>query len=353
MSTTIRHISTFLNQWAPPSVKLDYDNVGLLVGDPDSAVTSILTCLDVTEDVIEEAIQQNCELIVAHHPLIFNKIGSINPTNEQGKCIYKLIKNDIGLIVAHTNLDAALDGVSFVLANMLGLDDLRFLNKDYNISRKISLTTSYKDSEAILRLMNFYSGEEALYFEVESREAGLKCYEAIIDQQHVEELKKALKDEGMLLDGHFQVTSLASPSSNFGLGVIGEYPDEGIGQNEFLHLVSQALGTDAIRFSGEVEEIKLVAVCGGSGVSLKDKAIQAGADAFVTADIKYHDYFTEQKDFLLVDVGHYESEFPVVEALRKELSEAFDNITVRVTSIVTNPMKTYIPDLKNLNIQNT
>ena len=346
MSTSIRQISTFLNQWAPPSIKMDYDNVGLLVGDPNTQVTSILTCLDVTEAVVEEAIAKKCELIVAHHPLIFNKIGNINPTNEQGKIIYKLIKNDIGLLVAHTNLDAALDGVSFILANMLGLDDLSFLDKAYPLSRKIRLTTSFKDSEAVLRLMNYYSGEQALYFDVESRVEGLKCYEAVIDDHHVANLKQALKDEGMLRDGRFQVTELASSSQNFGMGVVGEYPDEGIGQKEFLHLVSKALDVRAVRFSGQADKIKKVAVCGGSGIFLKKKAIASGAQAFVTADIKYHDFFTEHDDFLLVDVGHYESEFPVVDGLRKELSEAFDDINVMGTENVTNPMKTYIPDLE-------
>jgi dinuclear metal center YbgI/SA1388 family protein len=332
---------------------MEYDNVGLLVGDPENTVTKILTCLDVTEDVIEEAIEKGCELIVAHHPLIFGKIGSINPTNQQGKCIYKLIQNNLNLLVAHTNLDAALDGVSFVLANMLGLDNLRFLNKDYNISRKISLTTTFEDREAVLQLMNYYSAEDAHFFEVDGRKDGVTCYEAIIDRHNVHTLERALKEANMLKDGHYQVTSLTSPSNNFGMGVLGEYPDEGIAPNEFLHLVSQALEVQAIRYSGEAEQIKKVAVCGGSGVSLKRTAINAGADAFVTADIKYHDYFTEEENFLLVDVGHYESEFPVAEALRKELSEAFEETEVYVTGVVTNPMKTYIPDLKNLNIQSS
>ena len=122
MNLLIRQISTFLNQWAPPSVKMDYDNVGLLVGNPDTPVTNILTCLDVTEEIVEEAIQKGCNLIVAHHPLIFTKIGRINPTQSRGRIIYSLIKNDLALLVAHTNLDAALDGVSFALANTLGLD---------------------------------------------------------------------------------------------------------------------------------------------------------------------------------------------------------------------------------------
>ncbi|MTI87478.1 MAG: Nif3-like dinuclear metal center hexameric protein [Balneolaceae bacterium] len=351
MSIRIRQISTFLNQWAPPGVKLDYDNVGLLVGDPGSAVHSVLTCLDVTGDVVDEAIEKGCQLIVAHHPLIFSKIGSINPTNEQGRIIYKLIKNDIALLVAHTNLDAALDGVSFVLANMLGLDNLRFLDKNYSISKKIRLVTSHEDSEAVLNLLNYYSAEEAHNFDVESRASGLKCFEAIIDKHNVSALRKGLKKEGMLKEGSFQVTDLASSSQNFGMGVIGEYPEKGIGQNEFLHLVAKALDVKAIRYSGSVNRIKSVAVCGGAGVFLKNKAIQSGAQAFVTSDIKYHDYFTEKDDFLLLDVGHYESEFPVAEALKNELSEAFEQVKVSVTRTITNPMQTYVSETEPKPIQ--
>ena len=351
MSTRIRQISTFLNQWAPPKVKMDYDNVGLLVGDPAAGVTSVLTCLDVTDAVVAEAIEKGCELIVAHHPLIFSKIGSINPTDEQGRIIYKLIKNDIGLLVAHTNLDAALDGVSFVLANILGLDNLRFLDKNYAISRKIRLITAHEDSEAALKLLNYHSAEEAHYFDVNSREDGLHCFEAIIDQHNVSVLKRALKNEGMLKEGSFQVIDLASTSQNFGMGVIGEYPEEGIGKNEFLHLVSKALNVNAIRFSGDVDRIKKVAVCGGAGIFLKDKAINAGAQAFVTADIKYHEYFIEQDNFMLLDVGHYESEFPIAEAMKNELSEAFEEIEVFVTRTITNPMQVYVSDSKPKTIQ--
>lgn len=353
MTTKIRHISTFLNQWAPPGTKMDYDNVGLLVGDPDSQVTKVLTCLDVTDKVVAEAIENDCELIVAHHPLIFSKIGSINPTNEQGRIIYKLIKNDIGLLVAHTNLDAALDGVSFVLANILGLDNLRFLDKNYAISKKISFVSSVENTASLVQLLNYYSAEDVHYYSVESRENNLHCFEASIDKHHLPELKKGLKKEGLLKEDALQVTDLVSASNNFGMGVVGDYPENGLGKNEFLYLVSQALNVKAIRFSGNVERIKKVAVCGGSGIFLKQAAIKSGADAFVTADIKYHEYFTEQDDFLLVDVGHYESEFPVAEALRKELSEAFENLSVSVTNVVTNPMQVYVSEPKPQSLQSS
>ncbi len=346
MNVQVRHISTFLHQWAPPNTKLDYDNVGLLVGDPNHDISRILTCLDVTLTVVEEAVSRGCELIVAHHPLIFKSIDRINPTNEQGEIIYKLIKNDIALIAAHTNLDAALDGVSFVLGEMLGLENMKFLDSSYNISRKIVLTTNHADSESVLKLLNYYSAEEAHYYKVEGRKGLQYTYEAIMDEHNVSALKKELNKNGLLDRGSFQVMDVASPSNNVGMGVLGFYRDKGLTQQQFLEVISKALGVKAIRYSGSVDRIKKVAVCGGAGVSLARKAISEGAQAFVTSDIKYHDYFTDTKNFLLVDVGHYESEVPMVSALQKELAEAFENLEVFETEITTNPMQVFIPDFK-------
>lgn len=344
MNIQVRHISTFLHQWAPPSTKLDYDNVGLLIGDPSQKISRILTCLDVTLDVVDEAIQTGCDLIVAHHPLIFKSIDRINPTDEQGKIIFKLIKNDIALIAAHTNLDAALDGVSFVLGQQLELENMKFLDNSYNISRKIVLTTNHTDSNSVLKLLNYYSAEKAHYYKVQGKKEHQYTYEAIIDEHHVTDLEKELEKNGLLHRGSFQVIDVASPSNNVGMGVVGFYRDKGLTQQEFLELVSDALGIKAVRFSGSVDRIKKVAVCGGAGVSLARKAISEGAQAFVTSDIKYHDYFTDTDNFLLVDAGHYESEVPVVAALQQELTEAFEELEVFETEVNTNPMQVYIPD---------
>jgi len=340
-----------MHQWAPPKIKLDYDNVGLLVGDYQQDVKRVLVCLDVTEAVVDEAIDKECQLIVSHHPLIFRKISSINPDNEQGRIIYKLIRNNLSLFTAHTNLDAALDGVSFTLANHLGLDELRFLEKNYAVSQKIRLTTAFEDTEAVLKLLNYHSAEEAHYFPVSGRKEGLKCFEAVIDAHNVETLRRALEREGLLKKGSFQVLDMASPSNNFGMGVIGTYPEDGISRDEFLHLVCRALDVSAIKFSGDAGRICKVAVCGGAGISLKQAALAAGADAYVTSDIKYHEYFTEGEDFLLVDVGHYESEFPVVEAIRKELTEAFEDVEILSVESVTNPVKIYSPEFENKTLE--
>lgn len=347
MDIKIQHISTFLNQWAPPETKLDYDNVGLLIGSSRQSVSRVLTCLDVTRAVVDEAIEKDCELIVAHHPLIFKGLKRINPVTEKGKIIYSLIRNSIGLIAAHTNLDAALDGVSFALAKKLELHNLKFLSQNYPISRKIELTTARADSDDVLRLLNYYSAEEAHVHSVEGRKGEQQTYEAIIDEHNLQGLKKELKKNGLLEIGNVQVMEVASPSDNVGMGVIGFYRDQGLRQDEFLELVADRLNVDAIRFSGQTDYVKKVAVCGGAGVSMRGTAIAKGAQALVTADVKYHDYFTDAEDFLLVDVGHYESEVPIVKTLQKELAEAFEEIEVFGTATVTNPMNIFIPHNKS------
>lgn len=346
MNIQVRHISTFLDQWAPPETKLDYDNVGLLVGDPSRPVQRVLTCLDVTLDVVDEAIEKQCELIVAHHPLIFKGLKRINPTSEKGKIIYKLIQNDIAVIAVHTNLDAALDGVSFTLAKKLGLENLKFLSKSYPISRKIELTTAQSDSETILKLLNYYSAEEAQVHAVTGRKGEQQTYEAIIDKHNLSGLEKELKKNGLLEHSNMQVMEVASPTDNAGMGVVGFYRGQGLQQDEFLHLVARELNTEAVRFSGQADYVKKVAVCGGAGVSLAGKAIAEGAQAMVTADIKYHDYFTDAENFLLVDAGHYESEVPIVETLHEELSGAFEDLEILQTDVVTNPMNIFIPHHK-------
>jgi dinuclear metal center YbgI/SA1388 family protein len=343
MSIRAQHISTFLNQWAPPETKLDYDNVGLLIGDFSHPVSNVLVCLDVTNSVVEEAIEKRCDLIVAHHPLIFKGLKRINPATEKGSIIYKLIQNNIAVIAAHTNLDAALDGVSFALAKKLGLQNLKFLNKSYPISRKLVLTTARAESDNVLKLLNYYSAEEAHVHSVEGRKGAQKTYEAIIDENNLPSLKKELQKNGLLDEGSIQVLNVASASDNAGMGVVGFYREQGLTQNEFLQLVADRLNIQALRFSGETDYVKKVAVCGGAGVSLAEKAKSEGAQALVTADVKYHDYFTDAENFLLIDTGHYESEVPIVTTLQKELTEAFEDLSVITAETITNPMNIFIP----------
>lgn len=259
MITTVNHILDFLHAWAPQHLKADYDNVGLLVGDPQQQTTGVLTCLDVTPEVVDEAAEMGFNLIVAHHPLIFRKLAAVRADQPVGRIVTDLIRRDIAVIAAHTNLDSAEAGVSFVLAEQLGLIDLRFLET--------------------------------------GREGG-------------------------------------------GYGVIGQY-DSPLDRDFFLARCAEALGVPALRYSGNAQAIDTVAVCGGAGAFLMDAARQAGAQAYVTADLKYHDFFNGDASFLLCDAGHYETEMPVSTRLAERIRSAFDGLDVRVTRQVTNPVRYY------------
>ena len=257
MSYQITHISDFLNSWAPFSTQAEYDNSGLLVGSQTTQVNGILTTLDVTNEVVDEAINLGCNLIVAHHPLIFRKLSRISPDTSVGSILYKLIKNDISVLAIHTNLDAALDGVSFVLADRLSLVDKEFL--------------TYHDTD-----------------------------------------------------------------KTYGYGVVGNLPNQ-MGRETFLDFVCTQLGTSAVRYAGDASQISRVAVCGGTGISLATDASRMNADAFITADIKYHEYF-DFPNLLKIDAGHYETEIHIAGHITQQLTKQFRDLKVITSSVRTNPM---------------
>ncbi len=271
MNNTNYHILEFLEEWAPQSTKLEYDNVGLLIGDESQEITKAVVCLDVTPEVIEEAIAVQADLILAHHPLIFRKLSRVTLSDPIGAMIYRLIRHGISLIVAHTNLDAAREGVSFVLAKQLGLQDIRFLTTCNGSAPHAAKST------------------------VES-----------------------------------------GPISGF--GTLGEYP-EPLDSHTFLKQVQTRLNSVGLRYSGNCDQIRKVAVCGGSGFFLADEVLKQNADAFVTADLKYHDFFSLSPSFVLVDAGHYESEVPIVRTLCTRLTDRFPELEVLCTSVNTNPVK--------------
>jgi dinuclear metal center YbgI/SA1388 family protein len=260
MITTVNHILDVLLRWAPQHLKADYDNVGLLVGDPQQAVNGVLTCLDITEAVVNEALQSNCNLIVAHHPLIFRKMSAVRTDDPTGRLVTDLVRNNISVIALHTNLDSAIDGVSYVLAEQLGLTDLQFLETERT-------------------------------------------------------------------DG--------------GYGVIGNLP-QSLSTPAFLDLCAKSLHTPIVRYSGNPSDIDRVAVCGGAGSFLIEAAISRGAQAFVTADLKYHDFFTHTSNFLLCDAGHYETEMPVSTRLKTYLDSHFPDLNIQVTECITNPVRYHI-----------
>jgi dinuclear metal center YbgI/SA1388 family protein len=335
MRTTANHISDFFQDWAPLKTKLDYDNVGLLIGKPDKVIDRILVCLDVTEEIVQEAIENQADLIIAHHPVIFRKISSVTTGDYTGRLIYRLIQNDIAVLAAHTNLDAAPNGVSFALAEKIGLSGCVFLEntlESLQCIRFISRSGQIPKIKSVLQPFNI------LVFPLENGNVMIECK---ADSFRTADILRELAR--IVPDYHDSLTILpvAQKSPGSGFGVLGELK-KGLLQDDFLAMLAESLGTDAIRYSGKASGvIKKVAVCGGAGVTLKKKAIESGADAFVTADIKYHDFFTGKPDFLLADVGHFESEAPVIDRIATRLGQAFPEIEVFVTGVNTNPVRSY------------
>lgn len=339
MKTTANHISDFFQDWAPLKTKLDYDNVGLLIGQPDKPVKKVLVCLDVTGDVVQEAVNTGSDLIAAHHPVIFKKLTSVTTADTTGRIVYQLIQNNIAVLAAHTNLDAARGGVSFAMAGKIGLKNCSFLESTLKSLQHIRFTCPANHTEAVrellegisVRFMPSFGDQTVVEFTADSyRMAPLFA--------SLDKLVPGFR-EGMV------VLPVDQPSDSSGFGVTGEL-DEPLDRNEFLNLLARRLGSSAIRYSGSAETIKKVAVCGGAGVSLAGRALASGADAFVTADVKYHDFFSGKPGFLLADVGHYESEVHILEHMVQKLKSSFPDLEIFTTRVNTNPVQYYAMDFE-------
>lgn len=339
MSVTVRHIADFLESLAPASLKLSYDNVGLQVGIYESKVSGILTTLDVTEAVIDEAISKNVNLIIAHHPIIFPSISSITNSTQTGQLIYKLIQNNISLLVSHTNLDSIKGGVSYVLAEKLGLEAIDILSEtDTDLSIAIiTINQTQKDQLDII----FQVFAQEIHSKVSSQNKEVDQIEIVCDTLLIPKLRKTLLEKQIKLDF---VYPIQKKSPNYGLGAVGQLPNDGLNAEEFLDWVSKKAKVSGFRYSGTKQIIKRVAVCGGSGGSLIKKAIQKKADAYITADIKYHDYFLADNQLLLLDIGHYETEHDISYVLKDKLEAMFSEVPIYVTSQDTNPMQIYFAD---------
>ncbi len=333
MNVLTRDISDFFEHWAPNATKMDYDNTGLLVGNHAKRITRILTCLDVTPEVIEEASSLGAELIAAHHPLIFPKIKRVVSSDPTGAMIQELIRRDIDLIAAHTNLDAAKTGVSAVLAEKLGLSDIAILDASYQTMKLILVRLPVRLKTKTQEFLK----SQSLDCSWSQDEQNVAVVRFNADANYLGSLRKELSGVFGSAPYSMDVLPLDARSPLFGFGMKGDYT-EPMSRSAFLEKVKSTLGCRALRFSGNATEIKKVAVCGGSGSFLINKAIQCGADAFVTADIKYHDYFVPES-FLLVDAGHYETEAPAIRLMSEKLQSAFPSIECIPTSVDTNPMR--------------
>jgi dinuclear metal center YbgI/SA1388 family protein len=345
---TVSDIHSIFSRWAPKDIAWERDNVGLQVGDMNVEVAGILVALDCTERIVAEAKTRNANLIVTHHPLLFRPPKTITPSDGVGSCIRALIANSITLYSAHTNLDFTRGGVSFAVAAALGLREVDFLRTPHRVQKKI-VTFVPEEHVAKVRdamaaagagmIGNYdhcsfgtigagsFRGNEATNPTVGEKgkleQVSEVRLEMIANQWDVPHVVQAMRASHPYEEVACDVYALENASNDFGNGVIGALP-KAMRIEKFLTLVKKSLGAKALRRTVSFgRPIRKVAACGGAGADLIDTAIARGADAFITADVRYHDFHHATGRIVLVDAGHYETEHLVVEAVVKKLKKEF------------------------------
>ncbi len=355
-SMIVAELIKYFERWAPPGAAWEGDNVGLQVGSRRKTIQAIFLCLELNEKTLEEAISKNCNFIFTHHPLIFKPISKINTCNDsKSRLIEKLIKNDISLYAAHTNLDFTKDGVNYELAKTLGLSDIKFLQYEKNNQVKIVvfLPKSHleKVSEAIFKSGGGLIGEyEKCSYRLNGHgtfegsentnpSIGKKSnfeiveevrLEVLVNSWNIKKVINSIRDSHPYEEPAYDIYPLQNINVNYGSGAIGYLPEE-LSVPEFLELVSKKIKTKQIRYcSGASNKIKKVAVHGGSISDSLTAAINSGADALVTSDVKYHTFQDAEGKILLIDAGHYETEIHSLKAVERKIREFLDDNKIQL-----------------------
>lgn len=362
----LQDIITYFNQWIPSEIAWDKDNTGLQIGDPKQNISKVLLCLDFTEPVLDQAIQQHFDLIISHHPFIFKPIQSINFQKPTGHLISKAIKNNISVYTAHTNLDFVLGGVSTVLAEKLGLQNITFLKPHDGFQRKIVVFVPQSHVQIVIEALSkegagIVGNYDSCSFQINGKgtfkgnEHSNPTVGKSLQMETVEEVRvemqypkwkesailKALRNVHPYEEIAYDLYPLLNKMTTFGFGAKGELPKK-TKLSDWLAFVKKALNAQQIRYSGELDQdIQSVAVCGGSCSELIGLAKSSGADCFVTADLKYHAFFESDHSFSLIDAGHYETETITLNALQQHLEKNFTSIEIKLTTVNTNPVAFY------------
>ena len=359
----IRDVAAWLEQLAPLSYQEDYDNAGLLVGDFNAPLKGILITLDVTPEVIDDAIAKGTNLVVAHHPLIFSGLKRIIGNTYVEKAIQKAIKHDIAVYAAHTNLDSVPGGVNSKIGELLGLTNLRFLQPLEGELVKLVTFVPISDAEKVrLAMFNagaghignydycsynlqgkgtFRAGENTnphvgnkgeLHFEEEIR------IEVVVPKAKLSKVITEMIASHPYEEVAYDIYPILNKYQGAGMGMIGELVNP-LTELEFLNLVKERFNLQVIKHTALLNStIKKVAYCGGSGASLIKPAISAKADIFITADIKYHQFFDAENKILLADIGHFESEQFTVDIFYEYLLKKFSKFAVLKSEVKTNPI---------------
>lgn len=345
-------------------LQASYDNCGLIVGDPEQEITGFLTCLDCTEAVVEEAARLEVNVIIAHHPVVFSGLKHINQKHWVERTVRAAIKLDIAIYASHTNLDHHYDGVNRVISDRLGLKNCRVLSPQKDILYGIQVYVPAESMDQVRAAM-FAAGAGRLgnYDECSFSSTGVGSFRPLEDanptsgkigvretlqetllhlictQWQLSQVLGAMRTAHPYEEVAYELIQLENTAHPYGAGMVGELEQETDGA-AFLQTVAKKMKCDVIRHTALLgKPVKRIAVCGGSGYSLMGDAIHAGADIFLTADIKYHDFFEADQQIILADIGHYESEQFTIQHLVDRLKKKFPTFAAHSTGVLTNPVQ--------------
>lgn len=359
----VSEITSLIEEYAPLALQEDYDNAGLLVGDKSMHVKGILITLDVTEAIVDEAIQQKCNLIVAHHPLIFRGLKNITGQNYIQRIIIKAIKNDIAVYAAHTNIDNVKQGVNGKIADKIGLINRRILQPKPAALAKLVTFVPDEHAETVRQALfaigaghigeydncsfnttgkgtfrgnentnPFVGHKHKLHVEPETR------IEVILPKYLINQSIKTLLHAHPYEEPAYDILLLDNVWDNVGAGIIGELEQE-TDAMELLQRLKTIFTLSALRHSKLTgKPIKKIALCGGAGSSLLRDAMAQNADAFISADFKYHEFFDAEDKIMIADIGHYESEQFTKELFYEIIIKKIPNFAVRISEVNTNPI---------------
>ncbi len=359
----IKDLTFELEKIAPLSLQEDYDNSGLLIGNNKSEINQVLICLDVTPEVIEEAINTKSDLIIAHHPIIFRGLKRINGNSIVEEVVYKAIKNDIAIYAIHTNLDNVSEGVNSMLASKLGIQNPRILSPSAGKLNKIVTFCPLEHADKVREAMfnagaghignydscsfntigegsfkalentkPFVGEKDKLHFEKEIR------VETIVPDFKVSAVIKSLISAHPYEEVAYDIYPLNNIPTNTGAGMIGNL-EQPMDISEYLIQVKNVLGIKCLKHNKLIDKkVEKVAICGGSGSFLINTAAKQKADLFISGDIKYHEFFEHQGIMTIADAGHYETEQFTKELIHAILTKKFPNFAIRISETNTNPV---------------
>jgi|SRR6185312_40929 len=359
----IREVIHYLESVCPPAYQESYDNCGLITGNREHNITGVLICLDSTEDVIKEAIRLKCNMIIAHHPILFSPIKKLTGNTYSERVIISAIKHDVAIYAMHTNLDNIYTGVNHKIAEKLGLKNLKILAPKKDLLRKL-ITFCPIDKADKVRTALFAAGAGTIgeYNECSFNTAGVGTFKAgnnanpyvgakgnrhYENEERIEAIFPAHLEGSVikaLLHSHpyeevaYDIYALENAHPKVGAGMVGIL-EKPMKERDFMLHLQKTMKTSVIRHTSLLgKKIEKVAICGGSGSFLLPNAIKVKADILVTADFKYHQLFDADNKIVIADIGHYESEQFTSQIIYGLLKEKFNTFALQISRTNTNPV---------------